>query len=199
MKFLQEKADRNRYSARILYMRKKTVLLRGDYSYIDALRINGRWTIDVLPLCCYASRTFAVILDSPSVDDLMDEIDRASVSGLMPRIITVTDNYADIVLRAFCPSAVSVRKEDGADGVIAALCGKKRSPIEFSERELDLIRRMRNGPSNKELSLSMSVSERTVRRIKEGIFRKTGFVSGEQLAVFSVYIDQYSQLLTYLG
>ncbi len=180
-------------------MRKKTVLLRGDYSYIDALRMNGRWSVDVLPLCCYQSRTFAVVLDSPSVDELLDEIERASASGPMPMIITVSDLYSDIIFRAFCPSAVSVRREDGADGIIAALSGKRRKPIEFSDRELDLIRRMRNGPSNKELSLSMSVSERTVRRIKEGIFRKTGFVSGEQLAVFSVYIDQYSQLLTYLG
>ena len=84
-------------------------------------------------------------------------------------------------------------------GVAAAIAGRRIDSIDLSQREIELIRQMRKGPSNKELSLSLSVSERTVRRIKESVFRKTGLVSGEQLAVFSVYIDQYSQLFTYLG
>ena len=180
-------------------MRKKNVFLRGEYPYIEALQRRGLWRVDVLPLCCYTSRPYAVILDSPSPDDLMDEIERASIYGFMPNIIAVCDRYMDISLRAFCPHAVSVLRDDGADGIIAALCGSRRGSISFTDRELDLIRLMMKGPSNKELSLSMSVSERTVRRIKEGIFRKTGLVSGEQLAVFSVYTDQYSQLFTYLG
>ena len=180
-------------------MRKKIITLRGEYPYADALRMRGSWIIDIVPPCCYTRRTDAVVIDSPTADELMDEIERAGMQICSPRIVAVCDRYASLALRAFCRCAVSVCRDDGAEGVAAAIAGRRNESIDLSQREIELIRQMRKGPSNKELSLSLSVSERTVRRIKESVFRKTGLVSGEQLAVFSVYIDQYSQLFTYLG
>ena len=180
-------------------MRKKIITLRGEYPYADALRMRGSWIIDIVPPCCYTRRTDAVVIDSPTADELMDEIERAGMQLCSPRIVAVCDRYASLALRAFCRCAVSVCRDDGAEGVAAAIAGRRIDSIDLSQREIELIRQMRKGPSNKELSLSLSVSERTVRRIKESVFRKTGLVSGEQLAVFSVYIDQYSQLFTYLG
>ena len=41
--------------------------------------------------------------------------------------------------------------------------------------------------SNKELSERMGRSERTIRRIKESLFLKTGLVSSEQLLLYTLY------------
>ena len=180
-------------------MRKKIIALRGEYPYADALRMKGSWIVDIVPSCCYTRRTDAVVIDSPTADELMDEIERAGMQLCSPRIVAVCDLYASLALRAFCHCAVIVCRDDGAEGVAAAIAGRRNESLDLTQREIELIHQMRKGPSNKELSLSLSVSERTVRRIKESVFRKTGLVSGEQLAVFSVYIDQYSQLFTYLG
>ncbi len=180
-------------------MNRKVILARGDYPYIEKLRAGSNCSVEIVPSCHYPRRPYAVLLDSPTADELSDEIERATILGIHTRIVVVSDPYLDIAVRTFCRAVVSVRSDEGAEGIVRAVTGRRSSLINLDERELALISRMRQGPTNKELSLSMSVSERTIRRIKEGIFRKTGLVSGEQLAVLSVYLDQYSQLLTYLG
>ncbi len=59
----------------------------------------------------------------------------------------------------------------------------------LTRRELDIITKIANGRSNKEVSEEFSISERTVKHHLTNIFSKVGVSSRLQLALFAVNHD----------
>ena len=69
---------------------------------------------------------------------------------------------------------------------------RKRKEIRFTEKEKRTLSELPYGLSAKELSQRLGISERSVRRMKERLMRKTGLVSSEQLLVYALLSGEIS-------
>ena len=70
-----------------------------------------------------------------------------------------------------------------------------RRCIKLTEKEKLFLSVMERGLSNSELTTVLNISERTVRRLKSRLLDKTGLVSSEQLAVFSLVMNLSSRFV----
>lgn len=67
-----------------------------------------------------------------------------------------------------------------------ATSGRRRNLVELSNRELDIVKVIAEGLSNKEISARLSVSEKTVKNHVGRIFSKLDFTSRSQAAVYAI-------------
>ena len=88
----------------------------------------------------------------------------------------------------FIPSAVilddseRIGKED--------LRCREEKKIRFTEKEKRTLMELPYGLCNKELSKRLGVTERSVRRMKEQLMKKTGLVSSHQLMVYALFSSE---------
>ncbi len=67
-----------------------------------------------------------------------------------------------------------------------AISGRRRNIVELSDRELEIVKTIAEGLSNKEISLRLTVSEKTVKNHVGRIFSKLDFTSRSQAAVYAI-------------
>ena len=162
------------------------ILLRGDYPYREKLR--EKFSVSILPRCVYVGSPSAVVLDSATPVEILDELHAMKDSGISAHLVAVEDMGTEaLLISAFPEVRLIFRSADTARDIEKALLSEERREgiIHFTERETALLHQLSYGMSNKELSIRLGISERSVRRIKTGIYRKTGLLCSEQLAIFS--------------
>ncbi len=168
--------------------------MRGEYPFAEELSALCRARYDILPQGVYVGEPDAVVLCNPTPEELSCEIERRAFADWDIKIIAVSDAYISLVIRTVVKGVYSV-----SDAASAAEAISGRVPSEgllLTKKETLLLSQLKKGLTNKELGAALSMSERTVRRLKCRLLDKTGLVSASQLAVLSLLFDQYSQLFT---
>lgn len=174
-------------------MRK--LLLRGDYQFEESLLRMVRGTCMVLPPGIYMGRADAAIMVEPTPDEVLLEVEKGRIVCPDARIIVIGGIYTRLIAVSLSDRVYTASSAEEAAAIILAR-NPERKGLKLTEKESLLLAAMEKGMCNSELTAALSMSDRTVRRIKGRLLDKTGLVSSEQLAVFSALLNQYSQLLT---
>jgi len=136
-----------------------------------------------------AARLFEVAVDTIRPDDGL--IDRGLLRHRYGRLLHARGNRRDAVdqLRGAHELFATVGAEPYRQAVAddLALCGirtpttKSRSPLDFTEREQDVVALVRKGMTNKEIAAEMYVSEKAVEYHLRNVYGKLGISSRREL------------------
>ena len=168
------------------------ILLRHEEKEIrKGLEAHG-YPVHVLPDDVYIGSPVAVILVNPTLDGIKAEADAIGGCCICTRIIVITDSCHGYLIGKLFPEVFVI--PDNAPSLFSsiekAIIGNARAGEnmpELTDSELALLHEIGYGLSNKELACRLDKSERTIRRIKESLFLKTGLVSSEQLLLYTLY------------
>ena len=171
------------------------ILFRNEVSFLRKSLEEKGFPVVVLPEGSVYGSPRAVLLYRPSLSAIRDEISYLDYKDLGTRLIIVTDRDLAYLIQLLFPAVHAVLCIDSptlaADVMKTASMRRgeevrKKAPV-LTDPERRLLEAMEYGVSNKELAVRMHRSERTVRRIKESLFVKTGLVSSQQLMLYSLF------------
>ena len=168
------------------------ILLRDEITTLRKGLEDKGYPIQVLPKGAYFGHPAAIVLSDPSLDEIREEAEAIMYYSMGTRLIVITHSRHCYLIGKLFPG-IAVIPDDSSD--ICTLIEKAirhgrahdDAPPKLTETELKLLHELGYGMSNKELSERMGRSERTIRRIKESIFLKTGLISSEQLLLYTLY------------
>ena len=132
----------------------------------------------------------AVVVLHPTFGDMLDEERAIADSGSKATLVAIVEPFRRLLFEAVFPSAVilddseRIGKED--------LRCREEKKIRFTEKEKRTLKELPYGLCSKELAARLGVSERSVRRMKERLMRKTGLVSSEQLMIYALVAVEIS-------
>lgn len=126
----------------------------------------------------------AIVMFQPSIGEIIEEIRAIEKSGFDIVLAIIAEEYRRAFLEAVFPDANVL---DGNNITIPMLFNhKNRRKIRFTDEEKRILHELAYGLSGKELSLRLGMSERSVRRMKEKLMRKTGLLSSGQLMLYAL-------------
>ena len=171
----------------------RNVIIRAWHPLIGALADDC--TIRLCPPFSYPPDAAAIVLVSPSLQDLRDEVAAAAECGMDIPFAVISEPYRRLLLEAVFPSVSVVDASSGrAEEDLRAASGRIRRyrKPSFTEREESFLRELPYGLCGKEISSRLGITERSVRRLKERLMAKTGLVSASQLMIYSAFRDPVS-------
>ncbi len=127
-----------------------------------------------------------VIIHHPTLWDMLAETEAIRESRRGVQLAAIVEPFRRLLFEALFPAAVIL--DDGDDVRPDKLLHPfpQRKEIRFTEKEKRTLREMQYGLCSKELSVRLGITERSVRRVKEKLMRKTGLVSSEQLMIYAL-------------
>ena len=69
-------------------------------------------------------------------------------------------------------------------------CMKESSMISFTDMESEFLQNLAYGMNMQEVTLSMNITDRSARRLKEKLLKKTGLFSLQQLSIYALVSDK---------
>lgn len=138
---------------------------------------------DSLPLCDL------LILSTENLFSIVDDIIRLRSLNPLARIVVAPQYYQENLITALFPYVEFTKKgrvllSDIYSG--SATYTHTQIRLALTKREKKFLMPFSYGMSDKEVSISLGVSLRTVVRTKQRLIEKTGLLSTSQLSVFSV-------------
>ena len=131
----------------------------------------------------------ALLLGHPSIAEILTESFNA---GHSMRLIIIVDECEVFLVSTLLPDAVVLShasktlRNDIIRGLSGYCMNKRKAPL-LTDPEKRLLHMLSFGVTNKELAKRLKRSERTVRRLKESLYEKTGLVSSQQLLLYSLF------------
>ena len=127
----------------------------------------------------------AIILYHPTIGEILEEEKAIEQHGRSVLLAIVAEKYRKILLEAVFPDAVVL--DAITDSSIPFIFnGKRKKKIRFTDNEKRTLSELPYGLTAKELAVRLGVSERSVRRTKSNLLRKTGLLSSGQLMVYAL-------------
>ena len=169
-------------------MRK--VLLLGPYSYVkemNKLDTPGfSFTFDIKD---FPDSDYIVLIDR-EIREVESFTNRIKFAGMKTEIVVFSSLYNPEIIELHFPmvTAFSFTSLDSSKEILLdrLVNGKKENEeIHFTPREKKFLHQLSFGLNFKEISTALSLSERSVRRIKDDLYRKTGVNSIQQLMVLN--------------
>ena len=168
---------------------KRIVVRRWNTVFPELCEANPGYSVTLLPPCVFIGRADALILEKPSIGEIISESTAAAERDAETDVIVFAEPYRKAMLEALFPSVTVADAADMNDaGKLLPYFiqgGKRCDEIVFSEREERFLRELPYGLSNGELSLRLGMSERSVRRMKEKLLARTGLLSSGQLMLYA--------------
>ena len=134
------------------------------------------------------SNAIALVLFHPTIWEMMEEERIAAEHGIV--LVAVVEEFRHILYEALFPAAFIL--DDGDVLTPEILRNKSRKEIRFTEKEKRTLQELPYGLCSKELAVRLGVTERSVRRMKESLMRKTGLVSTSQLMIYALFLSRIS-------
>jgi DNA-binding NarL/FixJ family response regulator len=161
-----------------------------DVLLLGAAASGGLWT-DTLRAIAEAGVSIRTILLANTIDP--GQVTTALESGASG--VVAKTSTADLLFRsidAVMDGACWVGDERASRGVAASvrrLDHERRHAMAFglTRRELDIIRAVTDGDTNREIAARLSISENTVKRHLMHTFNKMGVSSRVELAIFAAH------------
>lgn len=106
------------------------------------------------------------------------------------RFIVIAERTCSAVFKAFLPDLIFVDNRESFDkNLLISDSIPYKSDYEFTALELDFLSRLSLGLNLQEIADSLSLTERSVRRVKEKLLKKTNLFSLQQLLIYSTMIE----------
>lgn len=106
------------------------------------------------------------------------------------RFIVIADNTCKAVFNAFMPELIFIDSKSSFDKkLLLNECCQRIHDYDFSSLEFDFIAKLSLGLNLQEIADSLGLTERSVRRVKEKLLKKTNLFSLQQLLIFSTMIE----------
>ena len=128
----------------------------------------------------------ALLLFHPTLWEMTEENNALKDSDII--LVAIVEEFRHLLYEAVFPDAVIL--DDGEVLTPEILRKTKRKEIRFTEKEKRTLMELPYGLCNKELSKRLGVTERSVRRMKEQLMKKTGLVSSHQLMVYALFSSE---------
>ncbi len=130
-----------------------------------------------------------LILSTENLFSIVEDIIKVRALNPLSRVIVTPQYYQENLITALFPYVEFIKKgkvllSDIYTGNATYTHSQIR--LALTKREKKFLMPLSYGMSDKEISLSLGVSLRTVVRTKQKVIEKTGLVSTSQLSVFSV-------------
>ena len=127
----------------------------------------------------------AIVMYKPEIEEIIDEVNMISSGSCNARLVIIAERYRRVLLEALFPSAVVIDSIQEFNPETLRYCEKKKK-IRFTDNEKRTLSELPYGLTAKELAVRLGVSERSVRRTKSNLLRKTGLLSSGQLMVYAL-------------
>ena len=149
------------------------------------------YSVRIVPGHEIVGKPSAIILYHPTLGELLEESRIIAAKCPEAVLAAVVEPFRRLLVEAAFPDAVVM---DDSETIQPSLIfsSRKRKEIRFTEKEKRTLSELPYGLSAKELSQRLGISERSVRRMKERLMRKTGLVSSEQLLVYALLSGEIS-------
>ena len=128
-----------------------------------------------------------VLLNNPSYTEIRNELCNIKEKMLeIPLAVFVPDAHKYQIKTLF--DNVFVLDELSSESLERVISVEYEigKPVTFSQREEMFLKEIAYGLSNKELSDQLSISDRSVRRMKEKLLSKTGLANSQQLILYAI-------------
>ena len=160
----------------------KEIIFRDYHQFLS--EPGPEYSVRVLPGRAVIGRPYAIVLPYPTIGDIVCEMLSDDEKGVEPLIIAIAEPFRKALLEAAFPSIAVIDRSGELSSALSS--HKERKEIRFTESEKRMLRELPFGPCSKELSLRLGISERSVRRAKERLMRKTGLLSSGQLMIYAL-------------
>ena len=168
------------------------VMLRKEMPELRGFLEGRGYKTSVMPGLSLQGFPQALLLVSPSIVDISSELAAISQAERAVRLVVIVEEGEAFLVSTLFPDATVLIRTSRTlrDDIIRGLSGRRamkdKAPL-LTDPEKRLLHMLSFGVSNKELARRLERSERTVRRIKESLYEKTGLVSSEQLMLYSLF------------
>jgi two-component system, NarL family, nitrate/nitrite response regulator NarL len=159
--------------------------LRPDILLVD---FEGQSTLEMLKTLAVSGQTVHTIILAEHVDDA----DLTKVLELGARGLVLRDSAADVLFKSI-HSVLAGQYWIASDAVVDAPAGLRKLEVELrrrrvfglTPRELEIVRMVVGGFTNKEIGEKLAIGENTVKSHLTHIFNKVGASSRIELALFA--------------
>jgi DNA-binding NarL/FixJ family response regulator len=159
--------------------------LRPDILLVD---FEGQGTFEMLKTFAVSGQTVHTIILAEHVDDA----DLTKVLELGARGLVLRDSAADVLFKSI-HSVLAGQYWIASDSVVDAPAGLRKLEVELrrrrvfglTPRELEIVRMVVGGFTNKEIGEKLAIGENTVKSHLTHIFNKVGASSRIELALFA--------------
>ena len=172
----------------------RNIILRGQYPFEEKLREDICGVFRILPVGIFIGNADVSVICNPSLEELLLEVDKSRLVCPDVRIVVMGSIYLRLMAVCLFDSVYIAENVEELERIIIEKSPVKRC-IKLTEKEKLFLSVMERGLSNSELTTVLNISERTVRRLKSRLLDKTGLVSSEQLAVFSLVMNSSSRFV----
>lgn len=172
----------------------RNIILRGQYPFDEKLRKDICGVFRILPIGIFIGNADVSVICNPSLEELQLEVEKSRLVCPDVRIVVMGSIYIRLIASCLFDSVYIATDVEELERIILEKNPVKKS-IKFTEKEKLFLSVMERGLSNSELTAVLNISERTVRRLKSRLLDKTGLVSSEQLAVFSLVMNSSSRFV----
>ena len=164
------------------YMSK--LLFNEDFFFAVEKSFDSKWDPDL------------VILNRPTLRETAYEIGyRAEKSrkykiGIITEIsrIRMLDSMFSDIDFILSNDEYGIEKE--VRNLLEKRCMKESSMISFTDMESEFLQNLAYGMNMQEVTLSMNITDRSARRLKEKLLKKTGLFSLQQLSIYALVSDK---------
>jgi len=159
--------------------------LRPDILLVD---FEGQRTFEMLTTLAASGQTVHTIILAEHVDDA----DLTRVLELGARGLVLRDSAADVLFKSI-HAVLAGQYWIASDSVVDAPAGLRKLEVELrrrrvfglTPRELEIVRMVVGGSTNKEIAEKLAIGENTVKSHLTHIFNKVGASSRIELALFA--------------
>ena len=172
----------------------RNIILRGQYPFEEKLREDICGVFRILPVGIFIGNADVSVICNPLLEELLLEVDKSRLVCPDIRIVVMGSIYIRLMAACLFDSVYIAENVEELERIIIEKSPVRRC-IKLTEKEKLFLSVMERGLSNSELTAVLNISERTVRRLKSRLLDKTGLVSSEQLAVFSLVMNSSSRFV----
>ncbi len=165
----------------------KEIIVREDFPSLGEL--CPEYNVRVLPGRSFVGSPFALILFHPTLVDMIEERKACQEKGIDPLTVAIVEPFRRLLFEAAFPYACIIDEGDKLNPVMLSRKNREKQ-IRLTDKEKRTLMELPYGLCCKELALRLGVSERTVRRMKEKLLRKTGLLTTGQLMIYALVSEE---------
>ena len=169
------------------------VLLRKEMPELRLLLEGRGYETVTMPGGAIYGSPRALMLVHPSLTEIAAESMAISYADTGTALVVIVEECEVFLVSVLFPRAIVLSCASATlyEDILMVLSGRyvmeeRRAPL-LTDPEKRLLYQLSYGITNKELAKRLMRSERTVRRLKESLYEKTGLVSSEQLMLYSLF------------
>ncbi len=178
---------------------KRQIIARSYNPVMSHLVFSSEFAFSVCHYPEYRQDADIILMHMPLMREIHEEVSLRMMNSGSYRIAVIQNGENSGILKSVFSgldiidagdeSEVEAGLRRIADGSEDLGC---REQIHFSVSELQFLRFLSSGMSYKEIAAGMHMSDRSARRIKEKLLRKTGLFSLQQLLIYALFSDNIS-------